>query len=187
MIEVEIAGTIVVAKIDSSFQQRVNERSGQFIQLCYHCHKCTAGCPVALAMDYGPDRVLRMVQFGLKGPVLGSSDIWICASCQTCGTRCPNEIDIAQVMDALRQQAVEEGVPAKEKNVLLFHNLFLSILKRTGRMHEASLMGLYKLASRDLFSDLGKGLKMVLKGKIPLLPSQIKGKDELRDIFERSG
>jgi len=175
-----------VLKVGSPFLGVVNQRSGQLIQLCYHCHKCTAGCPVAFAMDYGPDRLLRMIQFGLKEEVLKSSDIWICASCETCGTRCPNEIDIARVMDTLRQIAVEERVPIKERNVLLFHNLFLSILKRTGRMHEASLMGLYKLASRDLFSDLGTGLKMILKGKIPLLPSRIKWRDEMRDIFERN-
>lgn len=183
----KIAEEIVVTKMDNSFPREVNERSGQFVQRCYHCHKCTAGCPVAFAMDYGPDRVLRMVQWGLKAPLLLSSDIWICASCYTCGTRCPNEIDIAMVMDALRQWAVREGVPVKEKNVLLFHNLFLSILKRTGRMHEASLMGLYKLVSRDLFSDLGAGLKMILKGKIPLLPSRIGWIDEMRDILERRG
>lgn len=176
-----------VTRIDPSFLQEVNRRSDQLVQLCYHCHKCTAGCPVAFAMDYGPNRVLRMIQFGLKEQVLSSSDIWICASCYTCGTRCPNGIDIAKVMDALRQLAVKEGAPVKERNALLFHNLFLSILKRTGRMHEASLMGLYKLASRDLFSDLGTGLKMILKGKFPLLPSRIRRRGEVRDIFERSG
>jgi len=138
-------------------------------------------------MDYGPDRLLRMIQFGLKEQVLCSSDIWICASCETCGTRCPNEIDIARVMDALRQMAVEEGLPTKERNVPLFHNLFLSIVKRLGRMHEASLMGLYKPLSRDLFSDIPMGLKMILKGKIPLLPHRIKGNDEVEKIFERSG
>ena len=40
--------------------------SDQAIQLCYHCHKCMAGCPVADQMDYGPDRILRMVQLGEK-------------------------------------------------------------------------------------------------------------------------
>lgn len=176
-----------VLKVGSPFLGVVNQRSGQVIQLCYHCHKCTAGCPVAFAMDYGPDRLLRMIQFGLKEQVLCSSDIWICASCETCGTRCPNEIDIARVMDALRQMAVEEGLPTKERNVPLFHNLFLSIVKRLGRMHEASLMGLYKPLSRDLFSDIPMGLKMILKGKIPLLPHRIKGSDEVEKIFERSG
>jgi heterodisulfide reductase subunit C len=177
----------LVPKVGSPFLGVVNQRSGELIQLCYHCHKCTAGCPVAFAMDYGPDRVLRMIQFGLKEEVLSSSDIWICASCETCGTRCPNEIDIAPVMDALRQIAIEEGFPTKEGKVPLFHNLFLSIVKRLGRMHEASLMGLYKLLSGDLFSDLPKGVKMILKGKIPLFPHRIKGSDEVKEIFERSG
>ena len=34
------------------------------MELCYHCHKCTAGCPVIEQMSYGPDRVLRMVALG---------------------------------------------------------------------------------------------------------------------------
>lgn len=177
----------VAPKVGSPFLGVVNTRSGQLIQLCYHCHKCTAGCPVAFAMDYGPDRVLRMIQFGLKEELLKSSDIWICASCESCGTRCPNEVDISRVMDALRQIAIEEGFPARERKVPLFHSLFLSIVKRLGRMHEASLMGLYKALSRDLFSDLPKGVKMVLKGKIPLFPHRIKGSDEVKKIFERSG
>jgi heterodisulfide reductase subunit C len=176
-----------VLKAGSPFLGVVNQRSGQVIQLCYHCHKCTAGCPVAFAMDYGPDRVLRMIQFGLREEVLSSSDIWICASCETCGTRCPNEIDVARVMDALRQIAVEEAHPTKERNAPLFHKLFLSIVRRLGRMHEASLMGLYIPLSRDLPFDIPTGLKMALKRKVPLLPHRIKGSDEVEKIFERSG
>ena len=45
-----------------SFTDQVNDLSGQIIQLCYHCHKCTAGCPAAFAMEYGPDRILRLIQ-----------------------------------------------------------------------------------------------------------------------------
>jgi len=175
-----------VVRIDTSFIEEVNARSGQVIQRCYHCHKCTAGCPTAFAMEYGPDRVLRMVEFGLKDRVLASSDIWICAACETCGTRCPNDINILRVMDALRQIAVEEGVPSPERAVATFHPLFLSIVRWQGRMHEATLLGLYKLLSRDLLSDLGIGLQMILKGKIPLLPDRIRGSQEVRAIFERA-
>lgn len=71
--------------------------------------------------------------------------------------------------------------------MLLFHKLFLSIVKRLGRMHEASLMALYMPLSGSLFSYLPIGLKMIVKGKIPLLPHRIKGRDEVEKIFERSG
>ena len=86
---------------NSSFILQVDTLSEETVELCYHCHKCTAGCPVAVEMEYGPDRILRMIQLGEKERVLTSGDIWLCASCETCGTRCPNEINIADVMDAL--------------------------------------------------------------------------------------
>lgn len=180
-----IEGTEAV-RVDTSFIEEVNARSGQIIQRCYHCHKCTAGCPVAFAMEYGPDKVLRMVEFGLKDRVLASPDIWICAACETCGTRCPNDINISRVMDALRQIALEEGIPSPERAVAIFHPLFLSIVRWQGRMHEATLMGLYKLMSRDLLSDLGTGMQMILKGKIPLIPHGIRGSQEVRTIFEKA-
>src|SRR5512143_770053 len=94
--------------IDTTFQQRVNALAHETTELCYHCHKCTAGCPVSYAMTYGPDRVLRMVQLGQAEAALASQDIWLCAGCETCGARCPNDIDIAHVMDALRQIATAE-------------------------------------------------------------------------------
>jgi len=173
--------------IDSSFVQQVNALSEQTVELCYHCHKCTAGCPVALEMEYGPDRILRLIQLGEKERVLTSSDIWLCASCETCGTRCPNEINIAEVMDGLRAIALAEGYPTPEPNAPVFHNLFLGIIGRMGRMHEASLMGLYKLKTLDLTADMDSGIRMFLKGKIPLLPHKVKKMDEVKRIFRETG
>lgn len=170
--------------IDTDFVNQVNALSEQTIQLCYHCHKCTAGCPVAAEMTYGPDRVLRMVQFGAKERLLTSHDIWICASCETCGTRCPNEIDIARVMDALRQMAVAEGAAIAEPDSIKFHRLFLSLLQRTGRMHEASLMGIYLLWTFGFMDYVGIGTRMLLKRKVPLIPRRIKGRGDVKRIFE---
>ncbi|MGE5254876.1 MAG: heterodisulfide reductase subunit C, partial [Planctomycetaceae bacterium] len=31
------------------------------VQDCYQCQKCSAGCPVAFAMDYKPNQVMQMV------------------------------------------------------------------------------------------------------------------------------
>jgi len=42
------------------------------------------------------------------------------------------------------------------------------------------------LRSRDLMKgSLLPGVKLFLKGKFPLLPSFIKGRDEIKRIFER--
>jgi heterodisulfide reductase subunit D len=91
------------------FESLINSLSGQITQLCYHCHKCTAGCPTAFAMEYGPDRILRLIQFGQMERVLASRDPWLCLECEMCGAHCPNEIDIGKVMIALKETAGEKG------------------------------------------------------------------------------
>lgn len=168
---------------NGSFAHQVNALSEQRVELCYHCHKCTAGCPVAAEMEYGPDRVLRLIQLGEKERALTTGDIWLCASCETCGTRCPNEINVAAVMDALRAVALAEGRPTPEPDSPKFHKLFLGQVSRVGRMHEASLLALYKLLTGHLTADLGAGVQMILKGKMPLLPHRVKGMAEVRRIF----
>ncbi len=172
--------------IDKDLVNQVNDLSEQTVQLCYHCHKCTSGCPVADEMTYGPDRVLRMVQLGEITALLTSSDIWVCASCETCGTRCPNEIDVARVMDALRQIAIAEGAAIAEPDAVKFHRLFLSLIQRLGRMHEATLLSLYLLWTRSIFDYVGTGAAMFMKGKVPLVPHPVKKRGELKRIFEES-
>lgn len=79
------------------------------IDTCYQCHKCTAGCPIAFAMEYGPDHILRHLQLGRWERVLTSRDIWLCLGCEMCAEHCPNGIDIGEVMIELRQIATEYG------------------------------------------------------------------------------
>ena len=88
---------------------RLQALTDQPIHQCYHCHKCRAGCPVLPALDYGPDRMLRMLQLGHWERVLSSRDIWLCLGCEMCGAHCPNGIDVGEVMIALRELAAEEG------------------------------------------------------------------------------
>lgn len=172
----------------STFLKEVNDRIGGVpIQDCFHCRKCTAGCPVAFAMEYNPNAVIKMIQMGMKDAVLGSSTIWLCASCETCVTRCPNEVDIARMMDTLREMAIEEGVAAGEKNVVKFHEAFLSSIKMGGRINEPMMLVQYKLKSGDLFSDMGLGLSMFMKGKIKPISPRTKDMGSVRKIFKSTG
>ncbi len=172
-----------VVSPDSSLRDFVNLQSHQNINRCYDCDKCTAGCPVAYAMEYGPHRILQMVRFGMKDAVLASRDIWLCAGCETCGTRCPNDVDIAHVMDALRQMAVAESVRNPANDIANFHRVYLTLIKLFGRMHEASLMAILKVLTRDFVSDMDAGVKLVAKGKIPIIPERIKGAKDVQRIL----
>jgi heterodisulfide reductase subunit C len=90
-------------KIKDNFVLKVQELSGQNLLACYQCGKCSAGCPAVSQMDILPNQIIRYAQLGFKDELLKSKAIWICASCMTCNARCPKGINIAEVIEALRQ------------------------------------------------------------------------------------
>jgi len=90
-------------KIKDHFVEKVQELSGQNLLACYQCGKCSAGCPAISQMDILPNQIIRFAQLGFKDELLASRAIWICASCYTCNARCPKGINIAEVIEALRQ------------------------------------------------------------------------------------
>ena len=102
------------------FSQKLREQVRN-LSRCYQCSMCSDGCPVAYAMDYHPNQIIHMVQLGLKEKVLQSSAIWLCVSCDTCGTRCPNEIDIVRLMDVLRKEALEECFKSPAPKIAKFN------------------------------------------------------------------
>jgi len=169
---------------EADFAAAIRQRSGQPIEACFHCHKCTSGCLLADDMTYGPDQILRLVELGEEARLLSSSDIWLCAGCETCGARCPNDIDISAVMDALRQLAVDRRARIAEPDSFKFHRLFLETVRRLGRMHEATLLVGFKLWTGHLMSDMDSGIPMVLKGKVPLIPRPTKGQPEVARLFK---
>ncbi len=91
------------SKIRDPFVVKVEELSGQNLLVCYQCGKCSAGCPAVHEMDILPNQIIRFAQMGLKEELLESNAIWVCASCMTCNVRCPKGINIAEVIEALRQ------------------------------------------------------------------------------------
>ncbi|MDH4258026.1 MAG: 4Fe-4S dicluster domain-containing protein [Candidatus Aminicenantes bacterium] len=90
-------------KIRDRFVAKIEELSGQNLLACYQCGKCSAGCPAVSQMDILPNQIIRFAQLGFKDELLKSKSIWICASCFTCNARCPKGINIAEVIEAIRQ------------------------------------------------------------------------------------
>ncbi|TEB09892.1 4Fe-4S dicluster domain-containing protein [Pelotomaculum propionicicum] len=170
---------------NAQFIEEIGIESGQPVQKCYQCGKCTAGCPVAFAMDYTPNQVIRMVQLGMKEELLKSETIWICASCSTCSTRCPCEVEIAHVMETLRIMAGRSGTaPAgKAKYVEVMYDALLGTVEKYGRTYEVGLVLNNNLKSGKLFNGADMGLPMFQKGKLQLMPSKVQGAAEIARIF----
>jgi len=138
-------------------------------------------------MQYGPDLLLRMVSLGQDEAIFKSRDIWLCVGCYTCATRCPNDINIAATMDGLRQIALARGYPAGERDALLFHRLFMGVVQRFGRSHEAFMLGLFKILSRvPLMNDVPAGIGLFLHGKVPLIPDRLRAPAQVRQIFAQA-
>ena len=126
--------SIVVSAEDRNkkFLNKLKEREID-VQACYQCGRCSAGCPVGEFIDLNVMEVVRLAAYGMEDVLLDSHTIWLCAACETCATRCPNDIEIAGLMDVLREIALRKGVTPAEPRIPLFHKAFLGSISHWGR------------------------------------------------------
>lgn len=162
----------------------VRERTGVNLSSCFQCQKCSSGCTVAAATDLLPHVLVRKLQLGEGLDVLRSRAIWLCVGCQTCTTRCPNEIDLAAVMDALRETALEAGVEPAEGDVAAFHRVVLETIRHHGRLFELGMIFRLKTETGHYVKDLRMGLDLMRRGKIRLVASRIRDPREVAALFE---
>ncbi|WP_027718350.1 4Fe-4S dicluster domain-containing protein [Desulfovirgula thermocuniculi] len=165
----------------------VQRESGQPVEKCYQCGKCTAGCTVAFAFDLMPHQIMHMIRLGLREEILRAQSIWLCTTCVICTARCPQNIDVAAVMETLRilarrQKALPTG---KARPVALFNRLFLDSIRKHGRLFELATMVLFNLKSGHLFREAETGWFMWRKGKLKLTPTRPRGTEEIERIFAR--
>lgn len=161
---------------------------------CYQCGKCTAGCPVAEHMDVVPNQIVRLVQLGFQERAMRAESIWQCVSCQTCTTRCPQLVDCAGIMDALRQLSIENNAAAPaQQRTILFQKAFLQNIKRNGRLNELELIGNFKTSNflRDLdvpflFRNAMLAPELRRRGKLHLNGGgKVRDREIVERIFER--
>jgi Fe-S oxidoreductase len=89
---------------------------GESLEWCYGCGKCVPVCPVDVVGEYGPRKIHRKVQLGLD--LFNDDDLWLCTTCMNCLRVCPKEVDMIQIMPAVREVAVTDGhVPGELQDV----------------------------------------------------------------------
>jgi len=110
--EAKLRMSIKMGDLDPKFKYEISKVPGvENLKLCFQCGTCTADCPIARFSEiYNPRKLMRMTLLGMKGRVLSSEAIWLCAACFTCVDHCPQGVDIAAVLRALRNLAAKNGI-----------------------------------------------------------------------------
>ena len=168
--------------ISNNLAKRVQDELGQDVGLCYQCVKCTSGCPVANSFDWQPNQIMRALQLGQEEIALRSQTPWLCASCQTCTTRCPQGLDIASIMEFLTREALRRGIKPRVPEVDLFNKAFMRQVRLWGRAYELGLVAEMKLRTRRFTDDLDLGVKMIRKRKMPFLPRPTRLPREVKPV-----
>lgn len=174
---------VKITGVGAGFVKAVKQKTGNNFSRCLHCHTCAGGCPFTQAMDPKPNGVIRLIQLGLRKEAFECPTIWVCVGCHTCAVQCPMAIDIAGVMDAVRQLAIAEHAHISEPDILEFHKEVMRSVERYGRTHKLEIMMRYKMSRRDWFSDLNTGIRMFAKRKLELRPSKVTDIKKIQSLF----
>jgi heterodisulfide reductase subunit C len=161
---------------------------GGRLNQCIQCGTCTASCPVSYAMDVTPRQVIGMFRAGAIEELLQSRTIWICASCYHCTLRCPAQIQITDLIYALKRIAIEEEIFPKRFPVHVMSETFTRNVKRYGRNYEVGLLLRYFLRTKPLglFRQRRAGYALWRHGRIRMRPDRIDNIDQLRKIIAKA-
>ncbi|MFQ6019842.1 MAG: (Fe-S)-binding protein, partial [Dehalococcoidia bacterium] len=118
--EIEIEGVKLTDRWNRMFSERAlieyspeamekitSMEGAESLGWCYQCGKCTPVCPVDVVGDYSPRKIVHKVQRGLD--LFTDPDLWLCTTCMNCLRVCPKEVNMIDIMPAVREQAVLNG------------------------------------------------------------------------------
>jgi heterodisulfide reductase subunit C len=164
---------------------------GEHINACIQCGTCTGTCPMAGAMEYPPRKIISMIRAGMRDKVLASSSMWFCLSCYMCTTRCPRGVKPTEIAHALESLASQHGYRVGGTSTPALYRNFVASMRSNGRVHELGMMVRFYLS---IIPELVRhpvatikimplGLKLFSHRRLPLLPTRIKGREELARIL----
>ncbi len=94
---------------------------GESLGYCYQCGKCVGVCPVDIVGNYGPRKIYRKAQLGTD--LFSDPDLWLCTTCMNCLRVCPKEVNMVEIMPAMRAFAINSGRPVPPELQKAFENI----------------------------------------------------------------
>jgi heterodisulfide reductase subunit C len=174
-----------------TFQEEVDNLlqsdDGAPINTCLQCAVCSATCPAVEFMDITPRKLIALINADMKDEVLASNTFWMCASCFACSERCPRGIHPAQLMYALKRYSLwhnryKEGLVGPD-----FSARFVRTILRNGKSYEPGYAPafIWEGGFPGLIREMQTGVRLMRRGRLPLIPAKIKRLDTFRRMIGR--
>jgi heterodisulfide reductase subunit C len=164
------------------FAKEIMNVSGcEQLQSCIQCGTCSGTCPLSIYMDFSPRQVMALVRADFKNEVLTSHTVWLCASCYACTVECPRLIRITDIMYALKQRAIKDGIYPKRFPIPVLAKEFSEMVRTKGRITETLLvMRLFLKANwRAVLGSWRLGLGLIRTGRFVVRQERIERRAEL--------
>jgi len=174
--------------MDLSFLDEVRSTpGGEKIVDCIQCGTCSGSCPTSYLMVDSPRNLFYKIRAGLRDEVLESPDIWLCTSCYLCYVRCPKNIKVTDIMYALKRLSTKERFSIQWRGYHLAKS-FMRVVNRDGRNNETELLLRFFLKTNPLglLRNSLIGLKLWIKGRLPLIPRRIVNRKQFHTIVAKA-
>ncbi len=88
--------------------------------------------------------------------------------------------------------SAHSAIPPKERSLAVFHETFLEVLQKSGRVNEFRLMNAYysrphilkeRIQEGTFMEDLSIGLALLRKGKLKLFTPRSKALKEIKKVY----
>jgi heterodisulfide reductase subunit C len=83
---------------------------GEHVYMCYSCGTCVGRCMMQMVEpSFNARRLIQKVVRGMAEEAFDDRTAWLCSACELCYPACPQEIHISDILNAVRELAVEAG------------------------------------------------------------------------------
>lgn len=120
---------------------------------CIQFGTCSASCPSGKLTAFRVRQLIRRTLLGLDSVLKNMMILWLCTTCYTCLERCPWKIEIAPVIIALRNLAVEKGymIPRHREVAQLFIKYGHAVPINNENIAKRESLGLTRIPQQFIF------------------------------------
>lgn len=114
---------ILASQLNPQFREQVAElmKSYDFAN-CLACGMCSVGCPYAdLVENHNPRNFLRKLLLGMQEEVYSDPYIWYCNMCDQCTIECPMNVNVSDLVRALRGTWDKDKIPGYLQTIVKEH------------------------------------------------------------------